>query len=336
MNTVTGIIVDRQIHKYKIVRKTDMKTFNMNLGSGRTWKLGIDPASHFTGLALIDSETRYVVLLDCARDKCLMPDDFYQELFLLIKRLVKNQKIERVVNEKPFVKNGYSRASEILLKLRGKIEDWVKTIPELVAGEFVQINVNVWKSRVIDKSKGSNRFNQKGAVAEDLIDLIPELGNYYNLGIGGDLDSFDALGAILGYQKYAYTPEGYKKICGEKEKSHYSLVGYKWIDGNAMDQDFLAGWLGEAFSLVKPVLLEYNTEYSFIENVMMASTNNDAVITMLPQAELQQFQWKFNIDITEKNKVMIALILRTGHYPKSVIDYITNRFDGMSERLGGE
>ena len=222
------------------------------------------------------------------------------------------------------------------IKLRGKIEDWVKTIPELVAGEFVQINVNVWKSRVIDKSKGSNRFNQKGAVAEDLIDLIPELGNYYNLGIGGDLDSFDALGAILGYQKYAYTPEGYKKICGEKEKSHYSLVGYKWIDGNAMNQDFLAGWLGEAFSLVKPVLLEYNTEYSFIENVMMASTNNDAVITMLPQAELQQFQWKFNIDITEKNKVMIALILRTGHYPKSVIDYITKRFDGMSERLGGE
>ena len=62
MNTVTGIIVDRQIHKYKIVRKTDMKTFNMNLGSGRTWKLGIDPASHFTGLALIDSETRSVVL----------------------------------------------------------------------------------------------------------------------------------------------------------------------------------------------------------------------------------------------------------------------------------
>lgn len=336
MNTITGIIVDREIGKYQIIKSTNMKTFNLNLGTGRVWRLGIDPASQYTGIALLDTETRFVILLDCTRDKCLMPEEFYDDLAFLLKRLVRGQKIERTINEKPFVKNGYARASEVLLKLRGKIEDWVKTIPELAAGEFVQINVNVWKSRVINKAKGTNRYNAKGAVAEDLIDLIPELKHYFDLGLSGDLDSFDALGAILGYQKYAYTPEGYKRICGEKEKSHYSLVGYKWIDGEKMDQNFLMEWLGEAYDMIKPVLLEYNTEYSFLENVMMASTNNDAVITILPQSELQQFQWKFGIDIMEKNKIMLALILRTGHYPKAVIDYVTQRFASMYERLGGE
>lgn len=336
MNTLTGILIDNRSNKYKIISKMPIKNFKINLGNERKWKLGIDPASHYTGIALMDEAARYILLLDCTRDDCLLPEDFYRDLEYLLVRLVSGQTILRTVNEKPFVKNGYARASEVLLKLRGRIEEWVKRIPELADGEFYQINVNAWKSRVINKSKGTNRYNAKGAIAEDLCDIFPLLKNYLDLGLPGDLDSFDALGVIVGFDQYAYTPDGYKKICGEKEKSHYSIVGYKWINEDDVTNNTVPESLGTAASLVHPQYLEYNVDYSLKDNIVMASTNNNAVVTILPKTELQQFQWKFGIDITDQSKILMMFVFRSGHYQKNVCEYLKKRFDPMVEVVGGE
>lgn len=334
MNTVTGIIINLRSQAKLLIDRTPMKQLHLNLGDSSIWRIGIDPASRYTGLALMDTNKQYVILLDCKRDVILPNDDFYNDLYYLLKRLVTGKKVERIVNEKPFVKGGYVRASEVLIALRGKIEIWVKNIPELNLAEFAQIPPNVWKSRVINKSKGKNRFRDKKAVAEDLCDIFPLLREYYNKGYSGDLDSFDALGALIGYEMYAYTENGTKKISGSKEKTHHSLVGYKWVAESEVDESFVQNTLGLMSQITKPIFLEYNTDYSFADNVTMATSNNDATVTIIPANQLQQFQWKFGIDITKRDHLLIMFAFRKGHFTPSECSSLKNKFE-MHEEFGG-
>lgn len=335
MNTLTGVIADNENNSYALIPTTQIKQFNLRLGQNKVWKLGIDPASKFTGLALHDTSGRFTILLDCKRDTRLPNEQFYDELYFLIKRLVAGEKIERITNEKPFVNKKYYRTSEVLLALRGKIEMWVKAIPELSDAEFKQVNPNTWKSRVIDEKKGKNRFNSPGAIADDLCDKFPALIAYRTSNVAGDLDSFDALGTIIGYDAYAYTENGEKKICGCKEKSHRSLVCYKWVDKDSIGVDFVYNSLGLMGRSVKPECLVYNEEYSFAENIMMATTNQDAITCIIPPTQLQQFQWKFDIDISDQNKVLIMFVFRKGHFTAKECRYLKEQFE-LTEEMGGE
>lgn len=333
MTTLTGIIANVKNGKYSIVQKMPVKDFKLKLNANAAWRIGIDPASRYTGLAIMDVEKNFVILLDVKRDTIANKEEYYNDLYYLIKRLVTGITFDRVVSEKPFT-GGFSRASDVLIALMGKIEEWVASIPELAASDFQLINPNVWKSRVIDKSKGKGRFNMKGAIAEDLCDAFPVLRPYFELGIGGDFDSFDALGILLGYDLYAYTDDGRKRISGTKEKTHKSFVGYQWVNSDEIGPDFAQKTLGLMAQYLKPEILEYNEDYSFAENVMMATTNNDAVISIVPDKLLQQFQWKFGIDVSDKSRCLIMFAFRCGHFSLSEMDYLRSQFD-MQEEFGG-
>lgn len=335
MNTLTGIILNVKNGDYTIIEKSPIKQFSLSLGKNDIpWRIGIDPATKYSGLAFVREDNRFIILLDLQRDMCLRDDEYYDDMYYLLKRMVTGKNVVRFITEKPFVNPRFRRTSDLLIALRGKIEVWARSIPELRESEFGKINTNSWKSLIINPAKGKNRFNQKGAIADDLCDLFPPLRMYLNSGIKGDLDSFDALGILLGYEKYTYTENGTKKISGVQEKSHKSFIGYDWVSESEVDGSWAATRLGAIGQLKRPVYLEYNERYSFAENITMATTSNDAVISIVPDNLLQQFQWKFGIDITEKGKVLIMFIFRKGQLSQAEYHVVQELFP-MSEEMGG-
>lgn len=336
MNKITGVILSVKSNGYHLIEPMPMKDFNLDFGNKADlkWELGIDPASKYTGIALVDAETRFIILLDCIRDTREPMEQYFKDLYYLLKRLVNNKNIVRTINEKPFIVKGHGAANQVLLALKGKIESFVQDIPELRESEFIQIFVNTWKSRIINPSKGKNRYNAQGAVAEDLCDAFPGLLPYKEQCTRGDLDAFDALGIVLGYRLYAYTENGSKKICGDKEHSHKSLLGYKWIDVSDIGPGLYQKIYGKMAIIFKPEFLVYNEDYSFSENVMMATTNNKAVVTILPEEQLQAFQWKMGIDITEPNHVLLMFAFRKGKYTANEIGYLKTVFEYWEEEGG--
>lgn len=332
MNTVTGVIGFCESGKYFCIPKTAAPRFNLELTSTE-WYLGLDPASKFTGIALCDINFKAIILLDYKRDIRVSKEQYFDDLYYLLKRLLNGIKVKAVVNEKPFTA-GFSRASDVLIALRGKIDGWVREIPALQSAEYNLIYPQTWKSQVIDKSKGKNRFNTKGAVAEDLCDRFPVLREYKNSLLSGDLDSFDALGLIVGYIKSAYTADGLAKISGMKEGNHVSTVTYYWARENDLDSNFSNRIFGEFGVVFKPKYLVYNDAYSLVDNVVMASSNYDCVYTILPEKELQQFQWKLGIDITENGRCLVMFIFRKGHYGVNEMRWVQNNFEWVEEVRG--
>lgn len=333
MNTLQGVIYAANSGNYTIIEKTPISKFVLNLGDKvESWELGIDPATHYSGLAIRSKNKDFVILLDCERDNRSVPEKYYEDMFYLLKRLFKGHRVHRVILEKPF-NSRYVHTTQVLLALRGKVEEWIRDIPELSEAETARIYPNTWKSRVVNKKKGNGRYNQKGSVAEDLCDIYPGLREYMQTRTSGDYDSFDALGILVGYEMYAYTSDGEKKICGDKGAQHVSYVGYKWVAEDNITGDFVPDTLGPVYQLVKPEFLDYNTDYTFNDNVNMATANYDAVVTIVPESQLQQFQWKFGIDISEKNHALLMFIFRKGHYSISTFKAIQSRFE-MDEEVG--
>ena len=336
MNKVTGVILSVKSGGYHLIEPEPMKGFNIDFGTKASfeWEIGIDPASKYTGIALVDSKTRIIILLDCIRDTREPMEQYYTDLYYLLKRLVHQRNIVRTIVEIPFIVKGHGVSNQVLLALKGKIESYVQDIPELLESEFIQIYPNTWKSRVVNPSKGKNRYNAPGTVAEDLCDVFPSLSVYRERCTSGDLDAFDALGIVLGYRLYAYNGDGSKKICGHKEHSHKSLLCYKWIDADEIGAGLYQKIYGPMVSIFKPVFLTYNEEYSFSENVMMATTNNKAVVTIIPEEQLQTFQWKMGIDITEPNHVLLMFAFRKGKYTANEVEYLKSVFEYCEEEGG--
>lgn len=329
MNTLTGIIAYNERGKSFIFDRTAVSQFNLEL-SDVVWDIGIDAASKYTGISLMDTNEKAVILLDVKRDPKVPKEKYFDDLYYLLKRLVKGKCINLTVNEKPFT-GGYVRASDVLIALRGKIEDWVKEIPELAESKYRLIYPQTWKSQIIDKTKGKSRFNAKGAIAEDLCDIFPLLAEYKTSLSSGDLDSFDALGALLGYKRSSMTADGTEKINGMKEKSHVSLVAYDWVPVSAVTESYIDTKFNGFSAVFKPKYLEYNAKYSLLDNIVMASSNNDCVFTLVPENNLQQFQWKLGIDITEPSKVLIMFIFRKGNFSIKEIEMVKKCFDWTEE-----
>lgn len=334
MNTVKGIICRIADNGTKLIQTTAIKDFKMELSGDREWYLGIDPATKFTGIALLDVNKEFVILMDFWRDKLIPKEDYEQELYYALRRLVHNKTVKYVVVEKPF-NSKYARTSVELISLQGKVKTWLKMIPELNAAPSYFIPVPTWKSYIIDKSKGKGRFNANGAVADDLCDVFPGLVKY-RFGLNkGDLDSYDALGILLGGLLHNFTTDGQTKIAGEKELSHKTFIGYLWVDETEISDAMTACMNKFKNVLGQPKVLQFNERYDVLDNYTIASTENDFAVTIIPDKYLQQFQWKLGIDISEPNKVLLAFIVRKGHMSVSNMRVLSEYFT-LQEEVNGK
>lgn len=335
MNIVIGVIGFLKQNRAIPIDPQRMSDFELILNKDCTWEMGIDQSTSCTGIALTDKEKNYVILLDCHRDKKIAKDIFYRELKYLLKRLAANQKYSMQIHERP-VPAKYRSAGNVLLELKGRLEDWMYEIPEFENILHDSIYPQSWKSQVIDKSKGKNRFNDKAAIADDLCDRYPILRQYYNLYPYSDYDSFDALGILTGYKLCAFNEAGIQKIWGTQEKTHNSLVCYSYVSIESIkDHTVLDKLFGQVLSFYAPKFLAYNMAFNLHDNVRMASSNNRAVYTVLPDNVAQDLQWTYDFDNEDETKCMLMFVFRKGDFTTSSIHVLEKIFPWNEVICGG-
>lgn len=319
---VQGTIVMPKCDKDSIIPETSAKQFSLILKKDISWYVGIDQSTSCTGIALVSNEGSFVVLLDVKRDKNAPKEEYFRDLRRILINLFKNQSITVIANELPVPDKSKRFSQSVLTEFLGRLNAWLDDIPELEDAQRGQLFPQVWRSYVVDKSKGPHRSTIKAEVAQDLVDNYPGLEYYYKFYHTDDYDSFDALGIILGYIRYAFTDDGYPRIHGIKEKRHVSLVLYDWIDwdeSEAFEKNVQLG-LGDNLQAFEPYILRYNDNYSLHDNIRMASSNYNCVATILPHDELLQFKWKYGVNTDEPNKQMMAIIMRRGEYTNGFVN----------------
>lgn len=329
MNFISGVMCAPGTGSVVEIPITPTEDFRLKLFEG-TWRLGIDQSTSCTGMCIQRSDKKYLALLDVKRDKSLEPRMYYVDLYRILQRIASGNKFDQVIMEKPVPKDMY--ASRVLHELKGRVEEWVEMIPEFNGVLVDSILPQTWKSFVMDKSKGPNRSNVKRCIAEDLVDTVPELEQYFDTYPYTDYDSFDAFGILTGFNKYAFADNGVMLIHGMKEKTHVSTVGYRWIDHSEF-KNVLKDLNGFDL-LVKPSFLGFNEKYNLYDNIRMATTNWDFVITAIPEKELEPFMWKYNIDIDEPDKVMVGYFVRKGALTKRGIDFFKQEVPWNEEVYG--
>lgn len=331
--TVSGVILMPSTGKVVNIRPGGIDDFRLVLTKDAAWKIGVDQSTRCTGVALKSDDCKFVVLMDLRRDHAESRDTFYRSLKYFFRRLAKGNKFSLIVNEKP-VPAKFRNSQEILRELLGRLNEWIDDIPEFSGVKHAAVFPQVWRSLVVDKSKGKKRSNIKSEIAADIVDMYPGLESYYMNYPDSGYDSFEALGILDGYLRYAYDDDGMELICGTIEKTHHALVCFDWVDNERLRSNYLQDVFGDAIWCYKPLLLKYNRRYSFYENVRMASSNHPAVFTIVPRDELQAFQWEFNIDISDEGKSLAAFIFKKRDFPRSAIKVLEHLFDRRKEVLG--
>lgn len=323
MNKATGIITKYSNNSGNgatiPIASIPIQKLELHLKPDRIWDFGIDQSSSCTGMCIQTKERDFQILLDLQRDKCIPKEVFYSELFQLAARLMRDMQVRMLIMERPAPKAMY--ASRVLEELRGHVMAWGYQIPELENSLVDSVFPQIWKSKIMDKSKGKNRSNVKRFIAEDIVDKFPLLKGYLSICPSSDYDSFDATGVLNGFLKYAFDDSGHEMIHGVKEKTHVSLVGYAWVDRDKESSALYALGGVDAVRLFKPKYLVYNADATLHSNVRMASSNWDFVYTVLPCSVLDQFMWKYGIDPEDQTKVMIMYVVRKGRFTNAQLEY---------------
>ena len=319
---IQGTVIKPGTGQNSIIDKQAANYFNLKLTKNTSWYVSFDQSTSCTGICLKAADNSFLILLDVIHDKSMTKDEYYRDLRRVIVNFAKGATFRIVVNEKPIPSNDKVHARNTLLELLGRLSTWLNDIPEFDHAQRGALFPQTWKSLVMDKSKGKHRSNIKAEIASDLVDVFPELRYYYDFYHTDDYDSFDALGILQGYLAYAFDEEGNPQIHGSLEKRHTSLVLYDWIsyDSSLSFEDNIINALGANVDAFEPFALRYNKKHSFHDNIRMASSNFDCVVTILPREELAPYRWKFGIDITDMSKELMVIIIRKGAYSSGFIN----------------
>lgn len=329
MHKVTGMIAFREQDRQLPILKQNLDEFKLKLDKSVKWRIGMDQSTSCTGMALRDEEGKYTILLDVERDKKYDARDFEQELFRFVNRLLRDQTVTYLIVECP-VKSNKVYARDTLVKLRGFIDNWRVVIPELEDTVYDDMFPNVWRSLVMDKSKGSVRERQKSKheIASDVLRFYPEMEEYFFLREGTTYDSFEAAGILEAYKYYAFSEAGEPMICGTEEKQHHAMVAYKWLKADEI-QEKLMGSLAEAPGQFIPTVLAFNPKFSLHENIRKASSKHDFVITLVPREELNPFRWTMGIDPDDESYLMVCYIFRKSYVEDGRKSFLKFEFEEL-------
>lgn len=326
MAAVAGIMVKDD--RYIIIKTTQLELFEFHLVKDHTYYVGIDQSTTCTGIFIMDVDLKSYVMLDVKREGT-DKDIYFRGLHGVLNMILTSANIKMVVLEEPFSSKFAPASSMILKELKGKLLAWFSQMPQLRQVPIHTIYPQTWKSKICDVSmnkndpiKYSDAVKNKKAMASLLCRTFPLLQNYLNLHFSTDCDGFDACGIILGYIMYSHTKGGMPRICGIKEQRHVSLVCYAQVAKSEITgRDALCRPLGEANYSCSPVMLAYNTDYNRHDNIRMASSNWDAVVTVLPAKQTEELCWRFGF-VPDNDKAIIMFVFRKGHYTDGAINAI--------------
>ena len=328
MAAVAGIMVKGD--RYILIKPTQLELFEFHLIKEHTYWVGIDQSTTCTGIFMIDADDnmKSYAMLDIKREGT-DKEVYFRGLHGILNMILTSANIKMVVAEEPFSSKFAPASSMILKELKGKLMSWFSQIPQLRDVPIHTIYPQTWKSKICEVSmskndaiKYSDAVKDKKTMASLLCRTYPLLQNYLNLHFSTDCDGFDACGIILGYILYSHTKSGMPRICGIKEQRHVSFVGYAQIDKKDITgRDALCKPLGEANYVCNPVMLAYNTDYNRHDNIRMASSNWDAVVTVLPAKQTEELCWRFGFT-PDDSKAIIMFVFRKGKFRESTIHAI--------------
>lgn len=235
--------------------------------------LSVDASTTCTGFCLAREDLKFHIVFDYER-KSTSKSQFIDDLRFIFMNLVYNLKIKILLVERPIQQAG-GRAKYVLTSLSGDIRKFIRDIPEFDGVRVEFVRPNSWKSAMTIKSKGKGRYNDKACMAEDIKDRYPIFTSHWREVRSVDKDSFDAIGILYFYLERLQDNEGNAVNFSTIEFTHHTMVAAKYVDNiegvlSKFPQDLLHK---NGYEIVK-----WNPDYTYYENIKMASSRNKVVI----------------------------------------------------------
>lgn len=311
--------------KLEIPNLTDaqLRSLNFCFPKDRQYSMGIDQSTTCTGIYIEDVTEDFSAILEIPRDKVMSKTQYFSELTKFLNYMFKDRELTTVVYERPIPNMKQSVAYKTLTELAGKLEQWLYDNPAMTKVKTMSLYPQSWKSKVMDKSKGSGRTSNKMAIAEDICDAKPHLKEFFRLTQAKDLDAYDACGILMGYKKLCFV-DGWPCIFGYLEKRHVTEVFYRYVSESEFQENMketMYGVFNGAAFIFKPKFKVYNDDYDLNRNYRMASSNDNFVVTYLPKSAVQRLQWKFDFN-AEPGNMMLAYIVRKNAYKPNEIKFL--------------
>jgi len=334
-NIICGVLCAKEEPNAVSIERTFLTQFELELDNQYEWYVSIDQSTSCTGITLFPADGPYFILLDVWRDKTMDSYNYYIELKALLKRLFKGIRVTTLTYERPIPKAAFRSAQNVLFELKGRLEEWIRDIPELNNTYTESLLPQTWKSYVIKNTHSNKKTLSKSMIALDIVSIYPGLRKYWEEYPFTDFDSFDSLGILLGYLRSAFTEEGYPQIHGTLEKRHNTIVIYQDFTEN---EDFLQkifdrlGAMTTMTCIAKSSFALCNTRYNWSKNVRIATSNNLGVITLVPDKEVENLHWKFDFP---EGSHLVALLMRASDVSRSDMNILEKLFP-MNEVIYGE
>lgn len=319
MALISGCIHVKSRNLTKIITPCRSYDARIKLNRDTSYLIGIDQSTSCTGLFLLDRTMNFWIMLDFKRDD-QDKELFFRDLEGFLRELLDDIQVSMVIHEEPIPSSIARTSAAVLNDLKGRLRTWIAHNPALQGAEVHSIYPQTWKSRVLDKKSLEARgltvkqvCSSKVKMAKELCRYYPFFEEYRKQRFSTDYDSFDAVGILTGYLRYAHDDNGHRVICGMTEKRHKTIVCYRYVDKSELRfPDVVEDSLGGLRYALTPTLLGFNNNYNVMQNIKMASSNWNFVVTILPRQYIQPMQWLFDFR-EDPNKVMLMFIFRKGY-----------------------
>lgn len=287
--------------KVKICNK-DGEVFKQNFLGGVTLRsttpvrIGIDQSSSQTGVAVKKSNGEFMCLIDFVNSSCLNYNLYKTMLGLKIEQVFSNVDVEICVVEKMW--GGNKKSFEMLSELASFIEGFKYIIPSWSKAEISEILPNVWRSDYLAGPEYKGMFTKdkvKFAALLEGIKRYPQLSNYGNFHREGDHinDSFDALGILEGYEGKTFSKDkSMRKVANTIAATNHA---YSYAAAVCDDFNTASAVAVDLCPGRSTVEYEYNTDYSFYENVRRATSVTNKIVCMRIVEDIVKIQlmWRY-------------------------------------------
>lgn len=259
-------------------------------------RIGIDQSSTQTGVAVKKSTGELLCLIDFVNESRL-PFNIYRDMLgLKIEQTFNDCEVEMCVLEKMW--GGNKNSFDMLTALSKFIGEYKFILPGWRNAEVADILPNVWRSSYLVDAKYKGQFTKdkvKVAAMNEGVERYPWLKEYgySNANRGHVNDSFDALGILEGYEDKTFSDDGcIRRVSNTIKATNHK---YSYVIFQTDNFEDLIKLVEDSCPPRSVEEYEYNTEFSFYENVHKATSVTNKLVAFLVNDDIAKIQlmWKY-------------------------------------------
>lgn len=274
----------------------------------------MDPSSSGFGIFIPTIDWRKYIFLDI-RHYGREVNQMFWEIETMLQVSLKGIKLNHTVYEQVPSNANRRYVYEALVRMNGMVRQWKVKIPSIKESIVEGTYPGSWKKHVLDPKKGTNRYKNKRALAEDLCDKFPKMRHHFDKVSGYEstysYDSFDAAGLLYGTLKEKYTETQIEKPIKGSTYNGYIGVFYKLCDRKVLEEGKVyPDILNRVMSKHDVNLLAYNERYSVLENFTMSATRYPVTLLLIEdEMAALGIRWRFGLGV-DPSTVVVATIVR--------------------------